>query len=86
MTDKEYKKCNEKGYCKWLLERCEPYNNSIKKGLAIMELYDTETNKMAGKIVGYKAHAKDRFLSLNFCPFCGFSFYDLREKGKRVGQ
>lgn len=86
MTQQEYKKCNAKGYCKWLLERCVPYHASVKKGLAIMELWDVETVKPQGKIVGYKAHSKDKFLSLNYCPFCGYSFYDLREKGKRVGQ
>jgi len=86
MTKKEYKKCSSKGYCKWLLERCVPYHSQVRKGLAIMELWDVETVESKGKIVGYKAHAKDRFLSLNFCPFCGFSFYDLRKEGKKVGE
>jgi hypothetical protein len=80
----KYKKCSKDGYCKWLLERSVPYRRAVKKGIAVMELYDIEKNEMAGCYVGYKAHAKDKFLTFNFCPFCGFDFIELHGKGERV--
>ena len=82
----KYKKCSQKGYCKWLLERSVPYHKQLKKGIAIMELFDVDTVKPSGMYVGYKALSKDNFLTFNFCPFCGFDFSALHKKGRRVGE
>jgi hypothetical protein len=81
----QYIKCSQDGYCKWLRERCEEYHSKIKKGLVIMELFDTEKCTFTGSYVGYKSPHDGKFMTLNFCPFCGFDFSALREKGLRVG-
>ena len=69
-----------------LRERSVAYHKRVKKGIAIMELFDIKTMKPSGMYVGYKADAKDKFMTFNFCPFCGFYFSDLHKKGKRVGE
>jgi hypothetical protein len=85
MTQQDYKKCNAKGYCKWLLERCESFDHK-RKGLLISNLINLDTHKLTGSLLTYSTGRKDRGLVVNYCPFCGFSFYDLHKKGKRVGQ
>lgn len=73
----KYKKCTATDICKWLRERTENYSKQ-RKGLLIMELFDVETMTPTRKIPGYSRGKDDKFLSLNFCPFCGFSFYEAR--------
>lgn len=81
----EYQKCSEKGYCKWLLERCDIFTPK-KKGLLVSTLMNVDTGKFTGQMLVYSTGKKeDKGLVVNFCPFCGFSFYDLHKKGIRVG-
>jgi hypothetical protein len=81
----EYKKCSEKGYCKWLLERSDNFYPK-KKGLLVSTLMDMVTGKITGQLLVYSTGKnKDKGMAVNFCPFCGFSFYDLHKAGKRVG-
>lgn len=81
----EYKKCSEKGYCKWLLERSGDLMPR-RKGLLVGTLMDLNAGKITGQMLVYSTGKKeDKGMVVNFCPFCGFSFYDLHKKGKRVG-
>lgn len=77
-----YKKCSEDGFCQWLLERSLPNKSS---GLLKYDYTDFSTGKLQGSIVIHKMGSKDAGMALNFCPFCGFSFYDLYQRGRRVG-
>lgn len=76
-----YESCNENTFCKWLKERSQTDGT----GLIIRHYVNHQTGKPAGSIVTYVADKKDNGLALNFCPFCGFSFYALYKKHKRVG-
>lgn len=81
----EYKKCSEKGYCKWLNERADIFVPK-KKGLLVSTFMNVDTGKFTGQMLVYATGKKDdKGLVVNFCPFCGFSFYDLHNAGKRVG-
>ena len=79
-----YQKCTEQGYCKWLLERTQEYNPK-SKGLMICNYINKDTHKRSGSLIAYHKGKGDEGLLLNFCPFCGFSFYDLHKAGKKVG-
>lgn len=81
----EYQKCSDKGYCKWLLERSDIFYPK-KKGLLVSTLMDMDAGKITGQMLIYSTGKKeDKGMVVNFCPFCGFSFYDLHKAGKRVG-
>ena len=85
-----YKKCNEEGFCRWLLERCQTEltfkgKKVTLKGLVKYNYLDLNTGDNRGSIVFYTKGSEDSGMALNFCPFCGFSFYDLYNKGRRVG-
>lgn len=81
----EYKECSEKGYCKWLLERSDIFMPK-KKGLLVSTLMDMEKGEITGQLLVYSTgKEEDKGTAVNFCPFCGFSFYDLHKKGIRVG-
>ena len=87
---KLYKKCNEEGFCRWLLERCQTEltfkgKKVTLKGLVKYDYLDLNTGDNRGSIVFYTKGSDDSGMALNFCPFCGFSFYDLYNKRKRVG-
>lgn len=87
---KLYKKCNEEGFCRWLLERCQTEltfkgKKVTLKGLVKFNYLDLNTGENRGSIVFYTKGSEDSGMALNFCPFCGFSFYDLYNKGRRVG-
>lgn len=87
---KLYKKCNEEGFCRWLLERCQTEltfkgKKVTLKGLVKYNYLDLNTGDNRGSIVFYTKGSEDSGMALNFCPFCGFSFYDLYNKGRRVG-
>ena len=82
-----YKKCTEDGFCLWLLERCQTKQTGkkITKGFVKYDYVDMDTGEKRGSIVFYTKGSDDSGMALNFCPFCGFSFYDLYNKGRRVG-
>jgi len=75
----EYKKCNEDGFCRWLLERCQTEQTFKGKKIATKGIVKYDY------FVFYTKGSDDSGMALNFCPFCSFSFYDLYNKGKRVG-
>lgn len=78
-------KCTDNNFCSALLERCKgAMMNKNADGLLKYEYMDS-AGKKAGAIVAYSKGKGDKGLALNFCPFCGFSFYQLYQKGKRVG-
>lgn len=81
----EYKKCSPDGYCKWLLERSDIFMPR-RKGLLVSTFMDLDTGKLTGQMLVYSTGKKeDKGMVVNFYPFCGFSFYDLHNSGKRVG-
>lgn len=77
-----YIRCSKDGFCKALLDRCQATNT---KGFVKREYINIKTGKNTGAIIAFSKGKGDRGLALNFCPFCGFSFYDLYQKGTLVG-
>jgi len=85
MKADKYQKCSDKGYCKWLRERSDSFSPK-RKGLIVSTLMNVDTRKITGQLLVYSTGKKeDKGMVVNFCPFCGFSFYDLHKEGKRVG-
>lgn len=80
-----YKKCDENSFCSALLARCQGAWTGSVKGFIKHDFMDMETGKETGSIISYSKGKGDKGLALNFCPFCGFSFYDMYRKGKKVG-
>ena len=80
-----YKKCDENYFCKALLARCQETMNNSVKGFIKHDFMEMKTGEETGSIIAYSKGKGDKGLALNYCPFCGFSFYDLYQRGKKVG-
>jgi hypothetical protein len=83
MTDSK-DECSEDGFCQFLLDRVVTYGEK-KRGLRIATYMNSKSRKMVGSLVSYHNDGKDNGLVIDYCPFCGFCFKEVHDKGKYVG-
>lgn len=70
------KKCDGVLFCSALSNRMS-HSWEGKKGLAFTELCSLETGATTYRYPVYKTKGIEKNpIAINFCPFCGFSFYE----------